>query len=424
MDRRIKELVNATKTKFGLDNYYLQRHTLDRTVNIDNETNYTLAMEWFPNHETDPTEDDLNPDGTAVIEMDIHRQQYESVIFVGDTSFANGVQLSLSDQSDIINWLEQETGLVYNEHFTRDYNEAETLRFKASDHDIPVYPTGTIEVKTDQEGNLTLFTCIGYFPGKDLIKEETYTLSLEKIEHMAGKQIQLMDWPIYEQEQLLPIYAVEEFFITNDQLSTMAYDITEQSYSYTNVNKTLHWHAPLDQPFDTQEIQGTEDIKVDQAFEKEPSPDGKPISQTERDKTRENVHAFLRHVYPDDTGKWTLTTLHRDQGYIHAILRETKHTKRKRIFQRKLVVILGGENVEVLNYLDNQPMLDMLTDFKAPENVEITMTDAYEKLKDYFELNAYYVYDVAQKQYVLCGKVDCQYAVNACTGEIVNLEEL
>lgn len=48
MDVRIQELIDFTKTKFGLDNYYLQRHQFYRSVNIFNETDYILSMEWFP----------------------------------------------------------------------------------------------------------------------------------------------------------------------------------------------------------------------------------------------------------------------------------------------------------------------------------------------------------------------------------------
>ncbi len=35
-----------------------------------------------------------------------------------------------------------------------------------------------------------------------------------------------------------------------------------------------------------------------------------------------------------------------------------------------------------------------------------------------------YVFDVEQKEYVLCGKLDCQYGVNAATGKVVALSDL
>ena len=41
-----------------------------------------------------------------------------------------------------------------------------------------------------------------------------------------------------------------------------------------------------------------------------------------------------------------------------------------------------------------------------------------------FELKPYYVYDFEHKQYVLCGKIDCQYGVNAGNGEVISLDDL
>ncbi len=45
-------------------------------------------------------------------------------------------------------------------------------------------------------------------------------------------------------------------------------------------------------------------------------------------------------------------------------------------------------------------------------------------LKEMLELKPYYVYDYEQKQYVLCGKIDCQYGVHAASGEVVALDDL
>ena len=92
MDGRIQELIDFTKEKFGLENYYLERHSLYRNVNIFNETVYTLCMEWFPNHVTEQEEDGSNPDGTAVIEMNVNTRKFESAIFVmGKTYAKDGV---------------------------------------------------------------------------------------------------------------------------------------------------------------------------------------------------------------------------------------------------------------------------------------------------------------------------------------------
>ncbi|MGV2911600.1 hypothetical protein ACNPNT_07285, partial [Bacillus safensis] len=82
MNANIQQLIDQTKAKFGLDLYYLKRHSFHRYVNMFNETVYTLNMEWFPSHEAEPEDDDLNPDGTAVIDVNLNTGQIETVIFV------------------------------------------------------------------------------------------------------------------------------------------------------------------------------------------------------------------------------------------------------------------------------------------------------------------------------------------------------
>ncbi|MBX4340909.1 hypothetical protein K4G93_22535, partial [Mycobacterium tuberculosis] len=78
---------------------------------------------------------------------------------------------------------------------------------------------------------------------------------------------------------------------------------------------------------------------------------------------------------------------------------------------------------DVLNYIDNQFMLEMYDSLEAPGNVTVTQDEAYEKLKGLFELQPFYVYDDEQKQYILCGKLDCHHGVNAETGEVVLLND-
>lgn len=82
MDFRIKELVNATQQTYGLDNYYLHTNEIYREVTMLGETGYLLSMEWFPSHIKEWKED-YNPEGTAVITLDLLSNNYKSVIFVG-----------------------------------------------------------------------------------------------------------------------------------------------------------------------------------------------------------------------------------------------------------------------------------------------------------------------------------------------------
>ncbi|WP_244910471.1 hypothetical protein [Caldibacillus thermoamylovorans] len=74
-------------------------------------------MEWFPKHVAKP-DDDSNPEGTAVIEFNLHAGKFERAIFVmGKTYAKDGIAFPNMDSNDIIKWIEEETGLIYGNQF-------------------------------------------------------------------------------------------------------------------------------------------------------------------------------------------------------------------------------------------------------------------------------------------------------------------
>ena len=136
------------------------------------------------------------------------------------------------------------------------------------------------------------------------------------------------------------------------------------------------------------------------------------------------VKDFLRQKYSNESWRLgTKKTLHRDKGYIHATLKEL-NKQDYRVFQRKIKIMIDAKSLQAVNYMDNKPMLEIYDQFQVPDKATITKEEAYEKLKELFELKPYYVYDFKQKQYILCGKIDCQYGVNASTGEVIPLDDL
>ncbi|WP_226528562.1 hypothetical protein [Metabacillus niabensis] len=422
MDSRIKELIDRTKEKFGLHNYYLQTHELYRRVNFFSDTVYTLCMEWFPNRET-VEKDGSNPEGAAVIEIDLHTQKFTSAIFVSGKTYAhNGVSFANFTNNDIIKWIKQETGLVYEKHFKLRREEERELHFVECIDGISVSPSGYIEVHYDEDRKLTFFSNHGHYPSKEMVLDETYSLTFEKIEQLAKEQVQLLEYPSYEQERLFPLFAVEEIYIRNDQSYTIPFELFVDVNSYQEINQTIFWDEPLKQTFDQKELNWHDEVSIEQAYAAEPSPDSFPITKDEKEKCILGVKELLRQEYSNESGMWVLKTLHREKGYIHAMLRAKKQDKR--VFQKKLMLMIDPENFQVVNYMDNQFMLELFDEFQAPDKITIEKEEAFEKLKDLFELKPYYVYDFDKKRYVLCGKVDCEYSVNASTGEVMMLDNL
>ncbi|QLI79100.1 hypothetical protein [Bacillus pumilus] len=419
----IQQLIDQTKAKFGLDLYDLKRHSFYRYVNMFNETIYTLNMEWFPSHE--PEDDDVNPDGTAVIEVNLNTGQIESVIFVMDKTYAqHGVTFKRPYPAHVIQWIEQETGLIYGEHFYMHQKEKGELSFEEAIDGVKVTPSGRIEVKWDEHGQLMYFTHHGPFLAKTLLKAEKYALSLDKLENLAEQQVQLFQWPSFEHNRIRSIYALEEIYVKNDGTGTIPFEIGREETHCIHVNKVIEWNEPLNNTFEKKEIDIHENISAEQAFSLEPSPDSFPISKEEQAECIKAFRTFLAQKYPKDTGKWILKTLHRDHGYIHAILKTNGQEGSG--FMDKIKVFIDASSFEAVHYIDKKEMFQVcgiLSPSQAASEISVTQKEAFEKLRERLEITPIYVYDEAQKQYVLCGKLDCHDGVDAESGEVFSLKE-
>lgn len=367
----------------------------------------------------------MNPEGTAIIEIEVNRLKVKRAIFVKGTTFAhNGVAFPNRNPQEI-QWVEAETGLTYGKQFLLSREVEGELQFAECFKGVAVSPPGYIEVKWNPQGQLTSFSVYGQFPSTNQVEQEVYSLSLNKVEPLAKEQVKLVGFPSQEQNRWVPVYAVEEVFVTNDGMSIIPIEFTASTKSSVLMDLTFEWDKPGERAssaFEGKEIRLLEDITAEQAFANEPSPDTLPITEEEQEACVSVVRQFLIQEKPEDKGKWTLKRLHREKGLIHATLRASKQSTR--VFQRKLIVFLDANTLQVHNMIDNQAMLEMFESLEEPGEVKISAEQAYAKLQSCFELTPYYVYDAQLDRYRLCGKFDCNYGVDAASGEIVSLDEL
>ncbi len=418
---KTEELITFTKQALGLHDYHLYSHHFQRKVNLFNETVYTLEMEWFPAHIDSREEDGTNPRGTACIEIDVHTRQFQSIVFVGGQTAAKKGQFTREDGGDVIEWVEKETGLIYGQHFYLIHQERGKLRFAAGVDGTPVSPSGSIEIEWDDAGRLTFYAKYGYFPSKQQAREERFSLTLEQIQSMAREQLKLLQVPSQKEQRIMPVYALEEIYISNDLSATIPFEPLIEAPSSLSVDEILHWETPLNGSFHRQEVEHAEVVTPAQAFSGEASPDANPISPDDQQSCVHAVLHVLRQEYPQESGQWRLKTLYRDQGYIHAVLRRKEESRFA--LKRKLVVIIDPHRFEVLNYVDNLGLLEMFSQWPKSSQVAVTKEEAYDKLKDLFTLTPTYVYDQGQRMYRLCGQLDCTYGVQAENGQVLILEE-
>ncbi|MBU5267885.1 hypothetical protein [Virgibacillus proomii] len=422
MDTRIKELINFTKEKYCLHEYYLHTFDINRSTTIFKDTVYSLSMEWFPNHIKNWDDETYNPEGTACIEIDIHSRKTKHVIFSEGISTVDGMTFDLNNRDEIIKWIEKETGLNYGRQFEFWKEEERELHFKECIDGVAVSPSGYIELKLDKVGRLTLFSVYGQFPSEKLVKQEKYLLSLEQVEKLAKEQLKLVEFPVIEQKKLVPAFAIEEIYIKNNCFSTLPFEFFVDDKFSLQMDKVIEWDYNIQKTFQGKILSLIENVTPDQAFQCEPHPDLRPITEEEIKKCVSNIKKFLSQEYTNDSGKWALKSLYREKGYIHATLKAKE--QKECVFKRKVKLFIDSETYQVLNYMDNKPFLKMYMELEEAEEIKVAKEEALEKLKDFVKLTPYYVYDFEQGYYVLCGKLDCQYAVKANNGEVVELNEL
>jgi hypothetical protein len=421
MDQRIMKLADIAFEKFGLEEYYLGRTGFYHDSPFENKTDYTLCMEWFPNGAA-AEDEGSNPEGTAVIEMDIPSGKTKRAIFVGGKTWAGGAAFMPGNRGSMIDWIEKETGLRYGQQFTLTKEKGRRLHFSAAVNGTAFYPGGYIELETDEEGRLITFSAYGSFPEAGQVQEEKYALSIEGIdEDILREQLVFAQFPNREKEKWYSLFAIEEIFITNDREKTIEFDPMGMEPKLM-VDQVIEWDKPSDIPFERKPITAFEEISADQAFAGEPHIESFPIREEEADKCAAAVRQVLSREYPGESGLWILKTLRRSRGCIDAVLR--KSGQDFSVFKRKLTVVIDAHSFEPRNYIDNQMLLDMFEGYQAPGKITVVKDQAFEKLKSYFFLKPVYVYDFEKDKYVLCGKLDCRHAVDAETGEIVLLDDI
>ncbi|MFC2949020.1 hypothetical protein [Virgibacillus sediminis] len=421
MNEHLQKLTDRIADQFGLQQYHLKNHSIFRQSNVFNETIYILNMEWFPNN-SPHSEDGFNPPGTAVIDADIHSGRIRRIIFSEDTTYAESGFFPDPQKETAIEWMEEMTGLEFGRQFRLVDEGEDNLLFQAAVDNVPVYPSGTIEIQFNAQGELTLFSIDGTFPQEDQIRWEPFNLTLEKTEPVSRQQIKLLEIPVEAEKRWLPVYGPTTAFLTNDGKRSFSFEEVEKRVSFVEKDELLMWKEPADDIFAEEEVDFSLEVNEEQALARKPDPDAHPLTEGEQDKAVQEAVRFLQRVFPDDSGNWRLTSIYRQNGYVFVELQPSKPSNR--VVERKIRLVLDKEDLHAVSYLDNQVIVDIFSQFDPAGPVKLSTEEAFETLKNHIKVTPVYVYDADHSSYILCGKIDSEYGVDAQTGELVALNEL
>jgi hypothetical protein len=421
MDKRLQKIADETKMKFGLEAYQLETYSIYKERDSKGEAYYTFNMEWYPEKIDEPVEEDTNPDGTAIIEYNIQKQMYKSVSFVQGKSFSTRTHFTEMTPEEIADWVEKETGLTYGTEFNLSQANGFGFQFKSDVDGIGITPSGIIEVEFDSEGKLTSFYIFGTIPSKDEVEIGQFTLTLEEIEPLVKKQLGLVKFPLEADKRFVPVYAMEEIYVTMDGLRTIPF--FEHERLEVLVDEVVEWDHPFDGELIREDyLTFLSEANVDEAFGNVGVEEKLTLSEEEIERSKNVARDVLRTEFPDESGKWKLSSVQRQENSIEVVCQMNEENPT--IFNRKVVVFINPQTMSLLNYIDNGAMFEIFDSFAPAEKATVKHSEAFEKMIPYITLDPAYVYDAVIGKYALCGLLDAVEGVNAVTGEVVSLEDL
>ncbi|MFK3936837.1 hypothetical protein ACI2JA_04900 [Alkalihalobacillus sp. NPDC078783] len=419
MNSRVEYFIGFIERRWGLTNYTLHKHTVLQEVNAIYETKYVLCTEWLPKSVDGVTEDDVYPEGAATIELDIHEQTFTRVNFIGGITFSDH-SYSFSNQTEIIKWVEGETGLIYQKSFMHERKEEQSYTFKSCIDGISTYPGGLIQVEWNEQNQLTFFSKQGIFVDQGMTKKGMDLLQVEDVYDLFERQVDRYAIPDFDQEVINEVYMIEELFVRHDLKKTYPYSLLERPY--IQLNKPLIWMKAGERKTVRTEFSMSREVSIKTALENEESLDAQPITKSSQLRVMEVVAEYVSSFYPNDSGKWMLSFLFREWGLLQAVVRPVENGARG--FQTKLVFMIDPKSYEVLNILDTSDFATMYKSFKKPGDLKVHKEEAVHELWEHMTLESYYVYDEEEDHFVLCGKLDCQKAVLADSGTVLDEKEI
>ncbi|WLV24334.1 hypothetical protein QR721_11925 [Aciduricibacillus chroicocephali] len=415
MDERIQELIDHTQKLCGLGAYTLKSHHIFHNA----QDGYIFSTEWQPNEdETEKT--NSNPPGTAVIGIDFHTKTLKSLVLVKDVSYIETGILPGNDRDQLLDWIEEETEMTYGRQFQLIKEDKNRFEFRASIDNLPVAPTGKIDIKFNDKGQLVLFSVHGLFPDESDMAWEPFSLTSEDTESFARDSLTLVDIPVEKKMAWIPVYSFEEQFITNDGKSALSAQTVNEHPVYIHEDHILEWQGEATGAVDKVKIEVSTETTLEQALSAAEHADCKPISKQLEQACLQEAARVMQLEYPEESGKWKATSLYRQHGHLFTVIRPAD----PRMTAVRKITLVFDESGKVINIVDNKFVFQLLSTFKEADEPQITADQAYDLLKNHIETEPVYVLDRESGKYHIHGRLHCPYAVNAVTGELLQTKEI
>lgn len=417
MNQQLQQLVDKWTNRYGLQQYEIGTYHFFKQATLDGVVQYHLTVEFYPKGASPYEEDELNPDGTAIIDYNLTTETIVSILFVNAQSFATTHPFPTQTVQEVAQWIETETGYTYGDHFVAVDTVDNGYLFEGVINGYSVCPTATIEIQFDNEGKLTTFHMqhMEYIDGA--VPEETFPITIEQLSSHISDQLTFMYYPIEETEKWLPIYILEEGLFTKDG----RYKPIPEDFSQP-VHTPLYWDAPLANTINRQPIEPFQHIPADEAFAYAKTTEKLYVTTEQQKNIKIIAIDVLRTIHPYESGQWQLSTIRPKPNFIEVFCEKINESNA--IIPRKVVLLLQNDTLDILNYIDNKEMLTIFDHFRMTDNVQVTKEEAFHKLSSEIISTPTYRFNEQTKNYALCLKVHSTHVIDASTGELISLTDI
>lgn len=417
MNATIQEIAKDIQKQFGLDNYVVKNHHIFTETTLSNKTEYIVSFEFLPS-EQDNEDEGYNPSGTALLDINLHTKELKQITFLNHVTYAAEGVFPTQDMDQIIDWVEEVTGMMFGKQFKLVHEFENEISFQATIDNIEVAPTGAIDLTFNEQGQMTQFSINGIFPTEEEVDWEPFSLTTEDILDSMMDHLTLVETPDEENQKWLNLWQIKTFYIKNDRTKLILPEDLYQLDNFLKLNVPVKWDKAHTDTFTPEDYDFSTEITYDEAIENKGAKE--QITENEKQLCLEEVTKVVSSIFPNDSGKWTVTGMYPEKNYLICELNGEKY----RSIQRKLKIIIKRETFTTVNYWDNHFILDMFRSFDEPQQAVVDRNEAFEKLKGNIELTPVYVKESNSDVYQLCGRIECDDVVDAVSGELIRIVDL
>lgn len=416
MSSRIQTWIEVLTNDWGLKEFELGNSSIRREVSSIQTTEYRLDLEWFPSGSV--MEEDMNPPGRIRAEVNLtYGLLTRFVVGLSEDYRGNPPLLSGVGLKNIVAWIESETGLKYEVdfQFNRENKEDDCTEYFFSSiiHNRVVSPSGYIDVKVNEKGCIRSYSLFGFFSAllPEIPIEPMHEQQIQSLEEVKEKQVILFG--SLEETGYRLLYGVMEAFIDDEK-------------SLANDEIILHWNVgdPIQEVprtdsriFDLWDIfYKSQTITEEEMNENIPHPDSLLITAEEQSEFLQVITNYMREHRPNESGKWQVENIDRQQGHLHANVVPVRVLDR---MVDKFKFMYDVKEHVIVQVMDKREMFSGMMELPSLDTVEISKEEAMAILdKDIF-FKPYYVYDRDRKVMKSMLMIDCHTFVDAVTGEII-----